>query len=107
MIADGARHFEDFDGVTYLNCAAKGPIPLVSIQAIKDAIPLNSFPNRISDDTMFRIPNGLRSGVAPFIGAEPPEIIVGTGASHGVNIVALGFPWKTGDEIVVASNDFP
>lgn len=107
MIPDGARHFEDFDGLSYLNCAAQGPLPRVTIKAIEEAILLKAFPNRIPDQILFELPNKVRSAIAPFIGAEPEEIFLGTGESHGVAIAALGFPWKSGDEVVVAVNDFP
>ena len=107
MISDGARHFEDFDGLTYLNCAAQGPLPRVTIQAVQDSLLLKAFPNRIPDQILFELPNNVRNAVAPFIGAKPEEIYLGTGASHGVAVAALGFPWKAGDEVVVAVNDFP
>lgn len=107
MIPDGARHFEDFDGLTYLNCAHSGPLPKVTIQAVQEAIALKSHPNRIADRTMFEIPDEVRRAVAPFTGARPEEILVGSGAAHGVAQAALGFPWKPGDAVVVAAGDFP
>ena len=107
MISDGARHFEDFDGLSYLNCAAQGPLPRVTIKAVQDAILLKAFPNRIPDQILFELPNKVRNAVAPFIGAKPEEIFLGPGATHGVAIASLGFPWQNGDEVVVAVNDFP
>jgi selenocysteine lyase/cysteine desulfurase len=107
MIADGARHFDDFDGVTYLNCARMGPLPKVTQAAIREMLPLQSHPNRVPDDILFRVPNEARAALAPLIGARPEEIFLGSGATHGAAIAALGFPWQEGDEVLLTSHDFP
>lgn len=107
MIRDGARHFDDFDGLVYLNCAYQGPLPKVTQHAIRQALPLQSRPNRIPDDVYFRLPDRARAAVAPLIGGDPDRITLGTGASHGMAVAAIGFPWKEENEVVVAANDFP
>jgi cysteine desulfurase/selenocysteine lyase len=107
MIRDGARHFDDFDGLIYLNCAYQGPLPKVTQQAIQEVLPLQSRPNRIPDDVYFRLPDRARAAIAPLIEASPERITLGTGASHGAAVAALGFPWQEGDEVVVTANDFP
>jgi selenocysteine lyase/cysteine desulfurase len=107
MIQDGARHFEDFDGLTYLNCAYIGPLPKVTVEAVRDVLPMQTYPNRVEDTFAFRFPNRVREVTAPFVGARPEEILVGSGSSHGMAVAALGFPWKPGDQVVIAVNDFP
>ena len=107
MIQDGAQYFEDFDGVTYLNCAYMGPLPKVTLDAIRDVMPLQAFPNRVKDSFAFDFPNRVREVTAPFVGARPDEILVGSGSSHGMAVAALGFPWKPGDEVIVSAGDFP
>ena len=107
MIENGARHFEDFDGVTYLNCAYIGPLPRVTLAAIREVMPLQAFPNRVKDSFAFEFPNRVREVTAPFVGARPEEIVVGSGSSHGMAVAALGFPWKSGDEVIVSATDFP
>jgi selenocysteine lyase/cysteine desulfurase len=107
MILDGARHFENFDGVTYLNCAYMGPLPRVTLEAIREVIPLQAFPNRVEDSFAFDFPNRVREVTAPFVGARPEDILVGSGSSHGMAVAALGFPWKAGDEVIVSATDFP
>jgi len=107
MIENGARHFDDFDGVAYLNCARMGPLPRVTQAAIREMIPLQSHPNRIPDDILFRIPNEARAALAPLVGAQPEEIFLGPGATHGAAIGALGFPWTQGAEVLLTANDFP
>src|SRR5262245_66581128 len=107
MIDNGAQYFEDFDGVTYLNCAYMGPLPRVTLDAIREIMPLQTFPNRVKDSFAFEFPSRVRAVTAPFVGAKPEEILVGSGASHGMAVAALGFPWKPGDEVIVGAGDFP
>jgi len=107
MIENGARYFEDFDGVTYLNCAYMGPLPRVTLEAVRDVMPLQAFPNRVKDSFAFEFPNRVREVTAPFVGARPEEILVGSGSSHGMAVAALGFPWNAKDEVVVSATDYP
>ena len=107
MISDGSRHFEDFDGLTYLNCANHGPLPRVTATAVTEALALKTHPNRVPDHIYFTLTDRARAAVAPMVGANPEWITLGTGESHGANLAALGFPWQQGDEVVVASSDFP
>ena len=107
MIESGSKYFEDFDGVTYLNCAYMGPLPKVTLDAIREIMALQAFPNRVKDSFAFEYPNRVREVTAPFVGVKPEEILVGSGASHGMAVAALGFPWKPGDEVIVAAGDFP
>lgn len=107
MIRDGAKYFSDFGGVAYLNCAAQGPLPNVTVQAVQGALSLKTHPFAIHDSLYFELPNRVRASMAGFIGAEAREITLGNGETHGMAVAALGFPWKEGDEVVVAVNDFP
>lgn len=107
MIPDGARHFDDFDGATYLNCARMGPLPKVTQAAIREWLPFQSHPNRIPDDVLFRVPNEAREAIAPLIGARPEEVFLAPGATHGAAISALGLGWREGDEVLLTANDFP
>ena len=107
MIADGARHFDDFDGRVYLNCAAQGPLPRVTAEAVTEALGLKTHPNRIDDGIYFRLPDRARTAVAPFLGARPELVTLGPGESHGAHVAALGFPWEPGDRLVVGTSDFP
>lgn len=107
MIRDGSRHFSDFGGVTYLNCAAQGPLPNVTVRAIEDAVSLKTRPFTIDDALYFQLPDRARSALGALVNAAPETITLGNGATHGMAVAALGFPWQAGDEVVVAVNDFP
>ncbi len=107
MIPDGAEHFYDFDGVVFLDCAYQGPIPRVTAEEMQRVLPLKTHPNRITKDVYFSFPDRARAAIAPLIDARPDEITIGAGASHGMGLAAIGFPWHEGDEVVVGANEFP
>lgn len=49
----------------------------------------------------------LRLQAASLIGASPDEIALVNNTTHGIGLVAEGFPWKSGDNVVVPENEFP
>ena len=49
----------------------------------------------------------LRRGLAGWVGATSEEITLIPNTSFGINIVAEGFPWKSGDNVVIVEGDFP
>lgn len=49
----------------------------------------------------------LRLGAANLLGATPEEISLVRSTSEGVNLVAEGFPWKPGDNVVTLADEFP
>jgi selenocysteine lyase/cysteine desulfurase len=79
----------------------------VTVTAIQEAVALKTHPFTITDDLYFTLPNRVRAAVGALIGAPPEEITLGNGATHGMGVAALGFPWERGDAFVVAANDFP
>jgi cysteine desulfurase / selenocysteine lyase len=49
----------------------------------------------------------LRGLAAGLIGASAEEIALVANTTHGVNLVAEGFPWEPGDNVVVPADEFP
>ncbi|GAB6165597.1 aminotransferase class V-fold PLP-dependent enzyme [Thermostilla marina] len=49
----------------------------------------------------------LRDAAARLIGAARDEIALIRNTSHGIGLVAEGFPWKPGDNVVILSDEFP
>lgn len=49
----------------------------------------------------------VRLAAADMIGAEPEEIALVNNTTNGINIVAEGFPWREGDNVVTLANEFP
>jgi cysteine desulfurase / selenocysteine lyase len=49
----------------------------------------------------------LRTLAARMIGALPEEIALVGNTTAGINLVAEGFPWKPGDNVVTRADEFP
>jgi len=99
--------FADFEGVTYLNAALQGPMPLVAAREAQAALEWKTHPYRLADSAYFDLPDRIRDKVARLIGGQADEIAVTTGASAGLASVAAGFDWKSGDEVLVGQGEFP
>ena len=50
---------------------------------------------------------GLRQTAARMVGADPREIALIRNTTEGVNLVAEGFPWLDGDNLVIPADEFP
>lgn len=48
-----------------------------------------------------------RSLAARLVGAEPAEIALVHSTSEGIGLVAEGYPWREGDNVVTLENEFP
>jgi selenocysteine lyase/cysteine desulfurase len=49
----------------------------------------------------------LRGRAAGLIGAQTDEIALVSNTTSGINLVAEGFPWAPGDNVVLPDNEFP
>ena len=107
MTADYHREFANFEGVTYLNAALQGPMPLAAARAAEAALEWKKRPYQLPDAAYFDLPDHIREKTAALIGARADEIAVTTGASAGLGAVAAGIDWKPGDEVLVGRGEFP
>ncbi len=51
--------------------------------------------------------NRLRASTADLLGCEQAEICLIPNTTTGINIVAEGFPWQNGDNVIVPEGEFP
>ena len=51
--------------------------------------------------------NEVHSIAAAMVGASPDEIGLARSTTDGVTIVAEGFPWRKGDNVVLPTDEFP
>ena len=49
----------------------------------------------------------LRQDAARLIGADTNEIAFVASTTHGIGLVAEGFPWREGDSVVTAAEEYP
>jgi len=104
---DWRQEWFEFEDATYLNLAGQSPMPKVSLRAIQSAIADKKYPHHRTDSVFYEIPNRIRANIAQLIGSKSEEIALTTGASAGVTAVAYALDWKRGDEVIVASKEFP
>lgn len=101
------QEFADFSPAVYLDCACQGPLPRISVERIQQAIDLKFRPDRLKSAEYFRLPERVRRRLAKLTGACMEEIALTTSATQGIGIVAAGLNFGAGDEVVVASSNFP
>lgn len=104
---DWREEFWDGENRIYLDCANHGPFPKVTLRAIEQAVELKKYPERLTPEYYFELPDQTRAALAQLIGARPSEIALTTGASDGVNAVAQGLDFVPGDEILLPLREFP
>ncbi len=99
--------FSDFSPMTYLDCAYQGPFPKATVARLHQAIELKSYPDRLKASEYFRLPERVRGRIARLTGADAGEITITTSATQGIGIAATGLQLGAGDDVVVASTNFP
>ncbi len=104
---DYRAEFHDFEDWIYLDAANQGPMPRASVKAVQEALDLKKFPQRLTNDFYFDLPDEVRGLLAQLIGAKPQEIALTNGASDGTNAVSASLELAPGDEIVIAEGEFP
>ncbi|MFZ0213352.1 MAG: aminotransferase class V-fold PLP-dependent enzyme [Candidatus Acidiferrales bacterium] len=104
---DYRSEFAEFDGVTYLNCAGQGPLPLASARAGQASLEWKKLPHLMPEDVYFGLPDRVRNLLAKLLGGEPEEFAITSGASSGMSAVAANFDWKPDDEVLLGRGEFP
>lgn len=107
MFLNLREQFFNLQGRIYLDAANHGPLPRTSVQAIQEALEWKKFPEHITNELYFDLPNRTRSAIAALIGSHPDEIAITTGATSGIQIVASSLGLRPEDEVVVAADEFP
>lgn len=91
----------------YFDHAAVAPLPESARQAIADwAEDTANFGDKHWLQWSARA-NSVRDLAAGLIGAHADEVALVRNTTEGVNLVAEGFPWREGDNVVVPRDEFP
>jgi selenocysteine lyase/cysteine desulfurase len=106
-MTDYRMHFADFGETIYLNCAYQGVFPLSAVARGHEAVDLKAHPERIDRGEYFDLPERVRSHLAAIIGCDEKEIALTSGATQGIGVVASGLQLGSGDEVLVAADNFP
>jgi len=100
-------NFQFDDGLIFLNHASHSPL-CQPARAVYDRY-LDSWQTTAHqhDIESFKIIESVRVNLSEFVGCSAERIGLSSGTSFGLNIIAGGYPWKQGDNVVVSSDEFP
>ena len=91
----------------YFDHAAVAPLPARSAARLRewaDDQERNGVVNWLSWERRL---DDLRLQLARLIGANTDEIAFVGSTTHGIGLIAEGFPWKAGDSVVTAAEEYP
>ncbi|MCB1034452.1 MAG: aminotransferase class V-fold PLP-dependent enzyme [Acidobacteria bacterium] len=90
-----------------MHCA-DGPIPRASARAVEDFLVKELGPWHLSLEKDFcGIPLRVKEEGARLLGALKEDLTLTSTTTTGLALVAQGFPWRSGDEVVVPLGEFP
>ncbi len=99
--------FGPFDGRVWLNCAHQGPLPRAAADEARQAVGWKVRPFELTPERFAGVPARLRQALARLLGVPVDEVILGNSASYGLHLLANGWPWREGDEVLLVRGDFP
>jgi selenocysteine lyase/cysteine desulfurase len=85
---------------TYLDVAGRGVLSR-SARAALDAHLDERMLNGADKQKFFELIENTRAGFARLIGAAPEEIAFTKNISEGLNMIATGFHWRRGDNVIL------
>ena len=73
----------------------------------EEAIAWKAAPWEMTTERFAGVPRRLKQAIGRLINAPAEDIILANSASYGLHLIANGFPWQAGDEVLVMRGDFP
>src|SRR4051794_33659391 len=104
-IVNATSDFGPFDERIWMNTAHQGPMPRVAVEAAQEALAMKIAPHRIRDEFFFEVPLTLKGALAQLIGAAPQDIVLGNSATYGLHLLANGYRFQKGDEVLLVDGD--
>jgi selenocysteine lyase/cysteine desulfurase len=95
------------EDATYLNFAAHAAIPRAALDAVQASVAAKRRPHIVDDQSFFSVARSLRQRLAVLIGASQDDIALTSGAGAGLATIAYALRWSAGDEVIIASGEFP
>lgn len=91
----------------YFDHAAVSPLPGPTAQRIRDWVDQASSEGDAVWPEWEKEVQETRRTAARLLGAQEEEIALINNTTQGINFVAEGFPWQSGDNVVTLANEFP
>jgi cysteine desulfurase/selenocysteine lyase len=93
--------------VAYFDHAAVAPLPAPTRKAIHDWLAQATEEGDVVWGQWARRLEEVRQTAARLVGARPGEVALVPNTTTGISLVAEGFPWQAGDNVVTLANEFP
>lgn len=91
----------------YLNHAAVAPISLPVAAAIQAFTQEALQQGYTASAKWSQRVEAIRASAARLINGDPRELAFVKNTSHGISLIARGFTWKPGDEVITCETEFP
>jgi selenocysteine lyase/cysteine desulfurase len=91
----------------YFDHAAVSPLPRRSGAALRAWIDEQEANGCVHWPGWARKVEDFRDDLARLIGADADEIAFVSSTTHGIGVVAEGFPWRDGDSVVTVEEEYP
>lgn len=95
------------NGTVYLDHASIGPIPIPTRTAVDLYLQRRSESDINVFQSFLKIHAQAKHRIGTLINAKADRIAFCDNTSHGLNILAAGFPWKPGDRVLLTDAEFP
>jgi len=99
--------FPDLAPFAYLNHAGVSPPSAAVRRAIGELLAGYARGGAHAVATALAVRARLRERLARLLGAAPRDVALTGGATHGVQAIALSFPWRSRDRVVLLDGEFP
>ena len=101
-------YFDLDDQLIYVNHAAVAPWPVRTVDAVKQFAEENGHIGSRNYLRWIEVETRLRQGLAQLINAASTDnIALLKNTSEGLSVIAYGLDWQSGDNIVIAAEEFP
>lgn len=91
----------------YFDHAAVAPLTLRALHALREWGDDMTAGGLVNERRWLTRIDEVRQLAARLIGAEPLDVAFIKNTSEGIGIVAEGFPWQAGDNVVIAQEEYP
>jgi cysteine desulfurase/selenocysteine lyase len=99
--------FPELAAVAYLNHAGVSPPSLPVKRAVTALLDRYAAVGAAAVMTTLALRGRLREKLARLVGVDAADVALTTGATHGIQGVALSFPWRRGDRVLLFEGEFP
>ena len=105
---DFRDHFPVTRRWAFLDHAAVAPIPDVAVRALEEygrSLAGNGI--AVFPEWFARITRARKLAATLVNAPDPADIYFVPNTTHGIGVIAEGFPWKSGDNVVVPAEEYP